>query len=110
MKYVFTNARKEQIPNVSVAVNPPFDPSVLKQSKGLNIWEYEQKMNELEKKEEQRANERLVEKGKKNAEMESQVKEKLNSTEAVDQPLNKDVSLLKHEFLSSRLIVKVCSV
>ena len=97
MKFVFTNARKEQIPYVSVDVNPPFDPSVLKQSKGLNIWEYEQKMGELEKKEEQRVNERLVEKGKKKAEMETQTKETLDSSVAVDQPLNKDVSFRRRD-------------
>ena len=95
IKFVFTNARKEQIPNVSVHVNPPFDPSVLKQSKGLNIWEYEQKMGELERKEEKRANERLAEKGKKSAEMETQTKETLNSAVSSDQPLDKDVSIVK---------------
>lgn len=90
IKLVFTTARKEQTPKVPLSVQPPFDPRVLKQSKGINIWEYERQISALEKKEEQRANERLVEKGKKNTEMEAKTQEALNSVITKEQPLDKD--------------------
>lgn len=90
IKFIFTTPRKVQTPHVSMHVNPPFDPNVLKQSKPVKVWEYEQMIGELEKKEEERANERLTEKGKKMTEMEMKTKEAVNSAVSSDKPLDKD--------------------
>ena len=91
IRLVFTTARKEQIPHVSLTVDPPFEPGVLKQSKGINVWEYEKRIEELDKKAAEKTNEKLVEKGKQKAEMEAKATETL-STAVKDKPMDKDVS------------------
>ena len=59
---VFKCPRQEQIPNVPIKVEPPFDSSQLKETKPLKIWEYEQQIDTIEKKEKERLNEILSEK------------------------------------------------
>ena len=100
IRLVFTTARKEQIPHVSLTVDTPFEPGVLKQSKGINVWEYEKRIEELDKKAAEKTNEKLVEKGKQKAEMEQKTTETL-STAVKDKPMDKDVSDIgqdRHKF------------
>ena len=92
IKLVFTTARKEEIPQVSLSVHPPFETGVLKQSKGINIWEYEKRIEELDMKAAERTNENLIEKGKKKTEMEGKTTETLNSAVSGDTPMDKEVS------------------
>ena len=90
IRLVFTTARKEQIPHVSLTVDPPFEPGVLKQSKGINVWEYEKRIEELDKKAAEKTNEKL----------EQKTTETLN-TAVKDKPMDKDVSDIcpdRHKF------------
>ena len=54
---VFNFPRKEQIPNVPVLVEPPFESKKLKETKTLKVWDYEQQLEELDKKEKARLEE-----------------------------------------------------
>ena len=91
-KYIFTKDREEQIPKVPCKVEPPFDAKTLKETKPLNVWQYEKRVEDLEKKEQQRVLLRQSEKEQKLLEVKSEsrdIVEKIKETEA---PMDKEVS------------------
>lgn len=95
---VFTTPRDEQTPQVKVNVSPPFDANSLKDTKPLKIWEYEQKVADLEKKEQERINERLAVKEQKLSALDTDAKKVLKSAVDVDKPLDKEVSMISKFF------------
>lgn len=90
-RLVVTTPRTEQIPKCPINLEPPFDTSYLKESKPLKIWEYEKKIEELEKKEEERVRERLAAKEQKMSKIEAESVEALKKAASVDTPLDKEV-------------------
>ncbi|XP_060556460.1 uncharacterized protein C8orf74 homolog isoform X2 [Ruditapes philippinarum] len=90
-KLVFTTPRAEQIPNLPIAVKPPFESGTLKETKPLKVWEYEKRIQDLEAKEEQKEKERLAENEKKLSELQKESKDALEKVVQVETPLNKEV-------------------
>lgn len=89
-RLVFTTPRKEQIPKCPIHIEPPFDVQTLKESKPLKVWEYERKVEELERKEAERVNELLKEKSERLSKMDKEREAVVKSVVSEDKPLSKD--------------------
>ena len=90
-QYVFNVPRTEQVPNVVIKVEPPFDSSSLKESKSIKVWEYERHIDELEQKEQERLNERLKENEDKVMKLQSETENALQNVGKSETAFNAEV-------------------
>lgn len=90
---MFNVPREEQIPYVTVKVDPPFDPSILKDSKAINVWEYERRIGEIEEKEKERLKELSQKKNQEVAKLDSDVKSKLETVSKPEKSFDAEVTI-----------------
>lgn len=81
-QFVFTNDREKQIPCVQLEVIPPKASVPMKEAKELQVWEYLQKYEELQRKETEKQNERLLKKGQIVTETEKKLEVTMKSIES----------------------------
>lgn len=91
---MFNVPREEQIPYVTVKVGPPFNPSILKDSKAINVWEYERRIGEIEEKEKERLKELSEKKNQEVAKLDSDVKSKLETVSKPEKSFDAEVTIL----------------
>ncbi|XP_052775861.1 uncharacterized protein C8orf74-like [Mya arenaria] len=87
---VFNFPRAEQIPSVPVLVEPPFDVNTLKGTKPLNIWEYEQQIAAIERKEQERLDEIMTEKEETVSRINGETKTKLDKVAQSETAFDKE--------------------
>lgn len=91
IKLVLTQNREKQTPQLLLSVEAPVQPEQLKSGKELAHWEYQQKYEDIQRKEAERANERVSEKEKKVQEAETKQQKTLEGAVNKEQKLNKEV-------------------
>ncbi|ESO92332.1 hypothetical protein LOTGIDRAFT_233106 [Lottia gigantea] len=89
-QYVFLNEREKMIPHVDVEINPPVSPLSLKESKEKDIFEYEQRIAELEKHELEKEKEILLEKEQIHERTEEKTNELLEKIKLNEESLTKE--------------------
>lgn len=90
-KYVFTKERDTLKPNVTLKVETPSDPGVMKTSKPESVWEYERRYEDIQRQEAEHASQRMESKAKTLEQAEQQSKERLGKIGQVQTPLTKEV-------------------
>jgi hypothetical protein len=80
-QFVFTNDREKQVPNVQLEVIPPKASESMKEAKEIQVWEYQQNYQELQRKETEKQNERLLKKDKIIIETDKKTEDMIKSIE-----------------------------
>ena len=78
---MFTNDREKQVPNVQLEVIPPKASESMKEAKEIQVWEYQQNYQELQRKETEKQNERLLKKDKIIIETDKKTEDMIKSIE-----------------------------
>lgn len=80
-QFVFTNDREKQVPYVQLEVIPPKASESMKEAKEIQVWEYQQNYQELQRKETEKQNERLLKKDKIIIETDKKTEDMIKSIE-----------------------------
>lgn len=80
-QFVFTKDREKQVPNVQLEVIPPKASESMKEAKEIQVWEYQQNYQELQRKETEKQNERLLKKDKIIIETDKKTEDMIKSIE-----------------------------
>lgn len=91
-QYVFTKERDNNITMYDLTVETPVHPEPFKDSKQVHVWEYEQKIGEIEESEAKRKTEKTSEKEGYESERLESFRKSYESVENLDKSADREVS------------------
>ena len=90
-QYVFTQEQERQIAQCNLGIDVPLAPMPFSESKDETLWEYEQKVGEVEQREVERTAERETEHNQVKADTTAMIEEAMCRVQSLEEPCTNEV-------------------